>query len=114
MCVELHITFIGNIPKLVARDSLNYVTDQKRAVKLRKGYTRPFYFDIAEMYMDMSQGLWMHMPFGERIDDISEYELKVMRAAEICRRVWLVWNIDHEKRTKSDYEFMKWVNKCAE
>lgn len=60
----------------------------------------------------MVSGTWLNMPFGTAIDEIDDYELAVMQAAEIGRMVWLVWNKSDKNRTASDYEFMQWVNKC--
>ncbi len=88
------------------------MTDRKRAEALRTGVPKPFYLNIAELYMDMVSGTWLNMPFGTRLDEIDEYELAVMQAAEISRRVWLVWNKSDKTRTASDYEFMRWANKC--
>lgn len=88
------------------------MTDNRRAIELQKGVHKPFYFTIAEIYMDMVSGLWINMPFGSNLDKLDDYELAVMQAAEIGRRVWLVWNKADKARTASDYEFMKWASKC--
>lgn len=63
------------------------------------------------MYMDMNSGTWLNLPFGPGIDDITDYEIAVMKAAEIARKVWYVWGKADENRTASDYEFMQWANK---
>ena len=64
--------------------------------------------------MEMSSGTWLNLPFGADIDEIEDYEFAVMKAAELARRVWLVWSKEDKNRTASDYEFMNWANGCLE
>lgn len=113
LCQRLHLASFGIFPKLIARDVLRHLTDKKRIKEHRKGYPKPFYLFIAERWMN-SSGEWVHMPFGSRIDDLTDYELIVMQAAEMSLAIKTVWAKPPEKRTPQDYEFMSWANSCLE